>query len=88
VVLAGAAFLLLSFGGGILAAPLSLPLLAWTARSTPSGRTRVFAAVLAGLTAAEVAWAAVYVTVGERGPWIFAIPIVAGTLVAVALARR
>ncbi|MEA2687250.1 MAG: hypothetical protein QOE93_2445 [Actinomycetota bacterium] len=88
LVLGLSAVLLLSFGGAIVAAPLALPLLAWTARATPSHRLRIVAALLAGLTAAEVGWAAVYLTLGESQPWIVAIPLVAGLGAATALVRR
>ncbi len=92
-ILFGAAFLLISMGGAIVVAPLSLPLLAWTARGTPSPALRVLAIALAALTAAEVGWALAYVTMGEAQPWIVAVPVVAaflvaGFLVAAALSRR
>jgi hypothetical protein len=77
-VLVGAAFLLLTFGGAIFAAPLALPLLAWTARRTPSRALRALAVVVAALTAGETGWAATYVTLGEGQPWILLLPIVAG----------
>jgi len=79
--------LLLSMGGAIFGSPFLLPLLGWTGRSSPSPRVGVVAAVLAGLVAAEVGWAATYVTVGEEGPWIVAIPVVTGALVVVAFLR-
>ena len=90
-VLGGAAFLLVTMGGAIVAAPVVLPLLAWSAARTPSRRVRGTAAVLAALTAAEAGWAAAYLTVGEQQPWIVAVPVVAGALVATVclkLARR
>ncbi|MEW6476535.1 MAG: hypothetical protein AB1679_30105 [Actinomycetota bacterium] len=55
------AFLLLSMGGAIVAAPLTLPLLYLSVRNGwLSGGFRTAAIVIAALTAAEVAWAAVY----------------------------
>ncbi len=87
VVLAGTVVLLLTFGGAIVASPVLLPLLAWTARTSPSGRVGAVAAALAALTGAEVAWAAVYLTIGEGQPWIVALPVVAGALVIVAFRR-
>jgi hypothetical protein len=86
-VLGGSAFLLLTMGGAILGAPVILPLLAWTAVRTPSARLRAMAAVLAALTAAEVAWAAVYLTLGEGQPWIVAVPAVAAILAAAVVTR-
>ena len=55
--------------------------------------TRVFRSVgtvIAGLTAAEFAWAAAYVAAGEAKPWIWLIPCVAavGALVAFIAAPR
>lgn len=82
VVLAGTAFLLLTYGGAIVGAPALLPLLAWTARGSRSRWVAALSAVLAGLTTTEVVWAAVYVTLGEGGPWIVAIPVLAGLVVA------
>ena len=86
-VLGGAGFLLLTMGGAIVGAPLVLPLLAWTAGRTPSTRVRALAAVLAALTAAEVGWAAVYLTLGEGQPWIVAVPVMAAILAAAVVTR-
>jgi hypothetical protein len=72
-ILVGTVLLLLSMGGAFLAAPVVLPLLWWAARTTGRG-VRVIAAILAGLMVGEVAWAGVYVTVGERQPYIWALP--------------
>jgi hypothetical protein len=60
-------------GGAILAAPVVLPLLWWAARTTGRG-IRVIGAILAALVVGEVAWAGVYVVVGERQPYIWALP--------------
>lgn len=88
VLLAVSAFLLLSMGGAIIAAPLTLPLLYLVVRSGQLGHgLRVAAVVIAALTVAEVAWAATYLTVAEAQPWIWALPIAAGTGTAAALAR-
>ena len=55
------AFLLLSMGGAIVAAPLTVPLLYLTARHRGFGAgMRVAAVGVAALTVAEVAWAAAY----------------------------
>ena len=72
-ILAGTVLLLLSMGGAILAAPVVLPLLWWAARTT-GRRIRVIGAILAALVVGEVAWAGVYVVVGERQPYIWALP--------------
>jgi hypothetical protein len=87
IVLAGTVVLLLTFGGAIVASPALLLLLAWTARTSPSPRVGAVAAILSGLVGAEVAWAAAYVTVGEAGPWIVLVPVIAGILVVVAFRR-
>lgn len=76
-VVAVSTFLLLSMGGAVLAAPLTIPLLDVIARSRV-GWLRTAAVVVAALTAAEVAWAITYVTVGEAEPWIWALPVVVG----------
>ncbi|HMJ75860.1 MAG TPA: hypothetical protein VK507_07800 [Iamia sp.] len=81
VLLGVAIFLLLSMGGAVVAAPVTLPLLVLAARSTPSNGYRIAAAVVAGLTAAEVAWAVVYVTVGEQSPTIWLLPVLVGIAV-------
>jgi hypothetical protein len=72
-ILAGTVVLLGSMGGAILAAPVVLPLLWWAARTTGRG-IRVIGAILAALVVGEVAWAGVYVVVGERQPYIWALP--------------
>ncbi|HVW35221.1 MAG TPA: hypothetical protein VHL53_21995 [Acidimicrobiia bacterium] len=74
-----AAFLLLSMGGAIVAAPLTLPMLYLSARSPRVGAgLRSAATIIAALTVAEIAWAATYLTVAEAQPWIWAIPLAAG----------
>jgi hypothetical protein len=82
------AFLLLSMGGAIVAAPLTVPLLWLAARSDRTGGAlRVAAVVIAALTVAEVAWAATYLAVAEAGPWIWALPVAAGMATAASFAR-
>ena len=72
-ILVGTVVLLLSMGGAILAAPVVLPLLWWAARTT--GRwVRVVGVILAALVVGEVAWAGVYLVVGEWQPYIWALP--------------
>jgi hypothetical protein len=73
--------LLLSMGGAVLAAPVTLPLLWWAGRSARPPARAAFDA-LAVLTAAEAAWALVYVTAGERTPLAWAVPVAAGVAVA------
>jgi hypothetical protein len=64
----------------ILAAPVLLPLLWWAAQTTTTTTTtttrgvRLIGAILAALVAGEVAWAGVYLVVGERQPYIWALP--------------
>ena len=83
-----AAFLLLSMGGAIVAAPLTFPLLYLIVRSGHHGTAlRTAAVVVAALTVAEVAWAATYVAVAEAEPWIWLVPIAAGAGTGTALAR-
>ena len=88
VVVAVATFLLLSMGGAVVAAPLTLPLLFLVVRSDRVGTgLRAAAVAIAALTVAEVAWAATYLTVAEAQPWIWAVPMAAGITTAAAFAR-
>jgi hypothetical protein len=90
VVLIVAGFLLLSMGGAIIAAPLTVPLMFIAVRRHPTRVFRITGTLIAGLTVTEVAWAAAYVTAGEAKPWIWLIPCVAavGALVAFVTAAR
>ncbi len=82
-----AGFLLLSWGGAIVAAPGTIPLM-WIAASRHATRPfRVAATMLSTLTVAEVVWALTYLTVDEAQPWIWLLPGLA-VLVVVAIARR
>jgi hypothetical protein len=86
--LAVSAFLLLSMGGAIVAAPLTLPLLYLALRGGRLGAgLRLAAVVIAALTVAEVAWATTYLTVEEAQPWIWLVPIAAGAATAGTFAR-
>jgi hypothetical protein len=86
--IAVSAFLLLSMGGAIVAAPLTLPVLYVIVRCGQcSPRPRAAAVVVAALTVAEVAWAATYLAIAEAGPWIWLLPVAAGAGTAAALAR-
>ena len=88
VLVAVSAFLLLSMGGAIVAAPLTLPLLYLTVRVDRIGAgLRTAAVVIAALTVAEVAWAATYLAVAEAQPWIWLLPVATGVVTAVGLAR-
>ena len=82
------AFLLLSMGGAIVAAPLTLPLLYLAASGGRlSAGLRTAAVVVAALTVAEVAWAATYLAVAEAEPWIWLVPMAAGGATAAAFVR-
>ena len=82
------AFLLLSMGGAIVAAPLTLPVLYVIVRCGQCGSgPRAAAVVVAALTVAEVAWAATYLAIAEVEPWIWLLPVAAGAGTATALAR-
>jgi len=82
------AFLLISMGGAILAAPVTLPLLWFSIRDPDLSRPwRVTAAVVLALTVAEFTWAAVYLTLGEAKPSIWLLPLGAFALAASATTR-
>lgn len=88
IVVGVSAFLLLSMGGAIMAAPLTLPLLYLALRWARMGTAlRVATVVIAALTVAEVAWAATYLTVAEAQPWIWLLPVTAGVATAGTFAR-
>jgi hypothetical protein len=88
VLVAVSAVLLLSMGGAIVAAPLTLPLLYLAASGGRlSAGLRTAAVVIAALTVAEVAWAATYLAVAEAQPWIWLVPAGAGAATAATLAR-
>lgn len=79
LVLVAAGVLLTSIGGlGIVAAPVTLPLLFLVVRRRPTQAFRIAAAVIGGLTAAELAWGVVYAVVGEVSVAIWLLPIVSG----------
>jgi hypothetical protein len=88
VVFAIAGLLLTSIGGAaIAAAPLTLPALFALVRMHPTRAFRIVGALLGGLTAAEVVWAAVYVVFGEDGAAIWLVPLVAGVLAGYVMQR-
>ena len=82
-----AGFLLLSMGGAIVAAPVTVPLMNVAAVRHPTRPFRVAAMVLSALTVAEVVWALTYLTMDEAQPWIWLLPSV-GALGAAAICRR
>lgn len=66
-----------SVGGAFLgAAPLLLPL-HWIAARDSKIAGRVFWGVVAGVLAAEVAWAGIYLVLGEARPFIWLAPLLA-----------
>lgn len=87
VVFVVAAFLLLSMGGAILVAPVTLPLMYLGVRRHPTGVFRTIGAVLSALTVGEVIWAAVYLSLGESKPLIWTLPVIGALAVVVAYAR-
>lgn len=78
VVFAIATILLMSMGGAIFAAPITIPLMVLTARHHPTVAFRAAGTVLVGLTVAEVVWALAYLRLGEVQPWIWLLPLLAG----------
>jgi len=92
VAVAVGALLLLSTGGAILAAPVTLPLLYLAAgpdrADRAHGGVRVAALAVAGLTVAEIVWAATDVAVAGAEPWIWLLPVAAGAVTATVCARR
>jgi len=85
-VFAVAGFLLVSMGGGIVAAPVTVPLMYVASRRHPTRAFRLAATVLGGLTVAEAVWAVTYLLVAEATPWIWVFPLAGGTIAAVVLA--
>lgn len=84
------AFLLMTWGGAVVAAPATLPLLYLAVRRHPTAAFRWTGGVLAGLTTVEVTWAAVYLVDEETRPSIWLLPLAAGiaVLVLFVAARR
>ena len=83
-----AAVLLVSMGGAIVAAPLTLPALFLVVRRHPTRGFRIAGAIIGGLTAAEVAWAAVYLIAGEALVVIWLVPALIGIAAGAVLGRR
>ena len=82
-----AAVLLVSYGGAIVAAPVTLPAMFVVVRRHPSTGWRAAGALVGGCTAAEVAWAVVYLVAGEAQPLIWLLPVVAALAIAAGFAR-
>ena len=83
-----AAVLLTSVGGaGIVAAPVTLPLLFVVVRRHPTPSFRGAGAIFGGLTAAELAWGLVYLAGGEIPVLVWLAPTVLGLLTAVAFGQ-
>jgi hypothetical protein len=83
-----ATVLLVSMGGAIVAAPLTLPVLAVVVRHHPTRGFRIAGAIIGGLTAAEVAWAAVYLVAGEAPVLVWLLPALIGIAAGAVLGRR
>ena len=83
-----AAMLLTSIGGlGIVAAPVTLPLMVLVVLRNPSRSFRVAGVVIGGLTAAELAWGLVYVVAGEPRVVIWMLPLACGIATALGFAK-
>ena len=80
-------FLLLSMGGAIIAAPLTVSLLFVVVLHRPTMAFRTIGALLAGATIGEVVWALTYVAADESKPWIWLLPLSAALATAIALLR-
>ena len=86
-VFGAAGFLLLSMGGAIMGAPVTVPLMIRAAGRQRGRPWRPAAALLGAATLAEVAWAATYLTIGEARPWIWLLPLATAGLTAWAILR-
>ena len=82
-----AGILLVSMGGAIVAAPITVPLMWMAASRHPTRPFRVAATVLSALTVAEAVWALTYLSVDEAQPWIWLLPA-AAALAAVDVCQR
>jgi hypothetical protein len=83
-----AGFLLFSIGGlGLVAAPVTLPLLVLVVRRHPSRAFRTAGAVIGGLSAAELTWGLVYIVAGEVAVAIWVLPIACGLATAFGFLR-
>lgn len=81
VLIVGTAILLLSFGGAIWAAPVTIPLLIYAiCKVKLTCRWRIIAALILALTVTQCTWAIMYITVGESNPSVWIAPIAAFTI--------
>jgi hypothetical protein len=87
VVFCAAGFLLITMGGAIIAAPLTVPLMFVVTHRHPTRAFRAVGALLTGTTVAEVVWAVTYVVGDEAKPWIWLAPLVIAMAVMVAVVR-
>jgi len=82
------AVLPLSYGGAIVAAPLTVPLLLVARYRSDSRGYHVAAAVVIVLTIAEVSWGVAYVGLGEQRPWIWFVPLASAAIALAALSSK
>lgn len=77
VLIVGTAVLLLSFGGAIWTAPVTIPLLVYAILRVELTRLwHIIATLILALTVTQCAWAIMYLTVGESNPAVWIAPIV------------
>ncbi len=82
----GSLILLVSYGGAIFAAPVTIPLLGYSiVRNILSGWWNIFAKLTLALTIAQATWAIVYLTFGESTPAIWLVPGIVLLIVTVGL---
>lgn len=74
-------FLLMSMGGAVVAAPVTLPLMYLAVRRHPTAAFRWAGGVLAALTTVELVWAVVYLVADETKPSIWLLPLASGIAV-------
>ncbi len=77
-----AGVLLLSMGGAVVAAPLTVPLMFLVSRRHPTAIFRIVGIVLACLTVAEVVWVLTFLQLHEVQPWIWLLPLLGGVIAA------
>lgn len=83
-----ASMLLTSIGGlGIVAAPVTLPLMILAVLRHPSRAFRVAGALIGGLTAAQLTWGLVYIVAGEARVVIWLVPVACGMATALGFAK-
>lgn len=76
-----AGLLLMSMGGAVFAAPVTLPLMYLAVRQHPTRPFRWLGGPIAALTATEAVWAIVYIVDGEEQPSIWMAPLATGLAV-------